>query len=386
MIKNILDFMEQNRLFQVLFTIIVAFTVSKTSIPVIITISRLKNLMDIPGNRSSHDRKTPTLGGVAIFASILIGYFITQGLWPSREGGAIINLTIVAIVILFFLGVKDDILVLSPAKKMVLQVASSALVIVGSDLRIGNLFGIFGVYEIPYWISIILTIFIFIALINAMNLIDGIDGLAGGIGLIASFIFGIWFFINKYYALAMLSASVCGALIGFLRFNFSKTKKIFMGDTGSLILGFLLTMFAIKYINLNQEVDEAGNALAYGSAPVIAVVVLIVPIFDTLRVFLVRILNKKSPFEGDRIHLHHILIDLGFTHFQATSILCVSTLGLAGSFMYFRKIFSNTESLFILISLFLIYLGICFLLKNKVEKRNQLLPMNELKEESQAVL
>ncbi len=380
--QNIIDTMNQNRLLQVIFTISVAYFVSKTSIPVIITISRLKNLMDIPGNRSSHDRKTPTLGGVAIFASILIGYFISQGLWPSREGGAIINLTIVAIVILFFLGVKDDILVLSPAKKMVLQVASSALVIVGSGLRINNMFGIFNIYEIPYLISIILTIFVFIALINAMNLIDGIDGLAGGIGLIASFIFGIWFFINNYFSLAFLSASVCGALIGFLRFNFSKTNKIFMGDTGSLILGFLLTMFAIKYINLNQEVDESGKALAYGSAPVIAVIVLIVPIFDTLRVFLVRILNKKSPFEGDRNHLHHILIDLGFSHRNATLLLCFCTLVLVGSFMYFRKFFTNTQSLFLLIGLFIGYLGICYLLKTIVEKRDMNLQLENVKDET----
>ncbi len=369
---NILEILAQNRLYQVVITVIVSFLVAKTSIPVIITISRLKNLMDIPGNRSSHDKKTPTLGGVAIFASILIGYFIAQGLWPSREGGEIINLTIVAIVILFFLGVKDDILVLSPAKKMVLQVASSALVIIGSGLRITNLFGIFGIYEINYIVSIFLTIFVFIALINAMNLIDGIDGLAGAIGFIASFIFGIWFFLNEYFALAFLSASVCGALIGFLMFNFSKTKKIFMGDTGSLILGFLLTMFAIKYINLNQEVDIKGTQLlAYGSAPVIAVVVLIVPIFDTLRVFLVRILNKKSPFEGDRNHLHHIMVDLGLSHMQATIILSLATVFLAACFLNFREIFTNTESLFVLIGLFMVYLVICYLLKNKIEKRNE---------------
>jgi UDP-GlcNAc:undecaprenyl-phosphate/decaprenyl-phosphate GlcNAc-1-phosphate transferase len=382
MIREALDFMEQNRLYQVLFTVFVSFIVSKTSIPVIITISRLKNLMDIPGNRSSHDRKTPTLGGVAIFASILIGYFITQGLWPSKEAGGIINLTIVAIVILFFLGVKDDILVLSPAKKMVLQVASSALVIIGSDLRINNLFGIFGVYEINYTFSIILTIFIFIALINAMNLIDGIDGLAGGIGFIASFIFGIWFFINQNFALSFLAASVCGALIGFLLFNFSKTQKIFMGDTGSLILGFLLTIFAVKFINLNQEIDEAGNLLNYGSTPVIAIVVLIIPIFDTLRVFLVRILNKKSPFEGDRIHLHHILIDYGFSHIMATTLLCFTTLCLAGVFMNFREVFTNNESLYILIALFIIYLIVCYLLKTSVEKRSIVENIDSLQKET----
>jgi UDP-GlcNAc:undecaprenyl-phosphate/decaprenyl-phosphate GlcNAc-1-phosphate transferase len=368
-LQEILKNFGENRLLQSILTMGLSYFVSVSSIPVIITISRLKNLMDVPGERSSHEIKTPTLGGVAIFASVLIGYFITQGLWPSKEGDSIINLTIVAIVILFFLGVKDDILVLSPAKKMVLQVASSALVIIGCDLRINTFFGIFNVYELPYLLSVGLSIFVFIALINAMNLIDGIDGLAGSIGFLASFIFGIWFFLNKQFALVFLSSAVCGSILGFLRFNFSKTRKIFMGDTGSLILGFILTVFAIKFMNLNDAVNPNKSIhYAYGSAPILAIIVLVVPIFDTLRVFIVRILNKKSPFEGDRNHLHHILIDLGFSHFQASFSLTIITSILVILFATFRHQLSNNQSLILLSCLFFAYLGVCQLLKNKVKK------------------
>ncbi len=367
MIDQILPFLSNNRLIQVIFTTIIAFLVSKNSIPVIITISRLKNLMDIPDGRSSHTRKTPTLGGVAIFASILISYFIAQGLWPATDGGQIINLTIVAIVILFFLGVKDDILVLSPAKKMILQIASSALTILGSNLMIDNFFGIFGFYNLPVWVSILLTIFIFIALINSMNLIDGIDGLAGSISLHAAVIFGLWFFANNYYSLSFLAAAVCGALIGFLRYNLSKTNKIFMGDTGSLILGFILTVFAIKFINLNKEFINGEPMATVGSAPILAIILLIVPIFDTLRVFIIRILNGKSPFLGDRNHLHHIMVDLGLSHHLTTAILVLCTNFLTIFFIYVRKILTNNQSLFMLIGLFALYLLICNYLKQKIK-------------------
>lgn len=378
---QLVEYFKNDRLLQTTLTVVVSYGVSISSIPVIITISRLKNLMDVPGERSSHGVKTPTLGGVAIFAAVLIGYFVTQGLWPSKEGDNVINLTIVAIVILFFLGVKDDILVLSPAKKMLLQVASSALLIFGSDLRINTFFGIFNVYELPYWVSIGLSIFIFIALINAMNLIDGIDGLAGSISFLASFIFGIWFYLNSQYAFVFLSAAVCGSLLGFLKFNFSKTRKVFMGDTGSLILGFILTMFAIKFINMNDAINPNRSIhYPYGSAPILAIIVLVIPIFDTLRVFIIRILNKKSPFEGDRNHLHHILVDSGFSHMQASFFLTAITAALVSLFAYFRSYLSNNESLFFLCSLFAIYVGICHLLKARINRVEEAKLEREIKD------
>ncbi len=352
-----------DRLFQVIVSAIVACATSITAIPVIIKISRLKNLMADPGERSSHITKTPTLGGVAIFASTLISYF----LWENPDEGQLIHLSFSAIVILFFLGVKDDILVLSPKKKMFVQVAVSALVVILADLRIENLFGIFGINEVPYILSLPLTVFIFIALINAINLIDGIDGLAGGIGMIAGGMFGLWFFLNGHFAMACLAASMSGSLFGFLRFNYSKTSKIFMGDTGSLIVGFLLSMFALKFIQLNIEYRFNPNASF--SAPILAIVVLIVPIFDTLRVFIIRLKDKKSPFIGDRNHLHHILIDSGLTHFQTSVILWTFTLISTIFFLTISKATDNTTSLYILIVLFAIYMWISHILKHNNTNR-----------------
>ena len=352
-----------DRLFQVIVSAIVACATSITAIPVIIKISRLKNLMADPGERSSHITKTPTLGGVAIFASTLISYF----LWENPDEGQLIHLSISAIVILFFLGVKDDILVLSPKKKMFVQVAVSALVVVLADLRIENLFGIFGINEVPYVLSLPLTVFIFIALINAINLIDGIDGLAGGIGMIAGGMFGLWFFLNGHFAMACLAASMAGSLFGFLRFNYSRTSKIFMGDTGSLIVGFLLSMFALKFIQLNIEYRFNPNASF--SAPILAIVVLIVPIFDTLRVFIIRLKDKKSPFVGDRNHLHHILIDSGLSHFQTSVILWTFTLISTILFLTISKATDNTTSLYILIIIFAIYMWIAHILKHNNTNR-----------------
>jgi len=355
-----------DRLFQVVVSAIVACATSVTAIPVIIKISRLKNLMADPGERSSHITKTPTLGGVAIFASTLISYF----LWENPDEGQLIHLSISAIVVLFFLGVKDDILVLSPKKKMFVQVIVSALVVILADLRIENLFGIFGINEVPYVLSLLLTVFIFIALINAINLIDGIDGLAGGIGMIAGGMFGLWFFLNGYFAMACLAASMSGSLFGFLRFNYSKTSKIFMGDTGSLIIGFLLSMFALNFIQLNIEYRFNPNASF--SAPILAIVVLIVPIFDTLRVFIVRLKDKKSPFIGDRNHLHHILIDSGLSHFQTSVILWVFTLISTILFLTISKTMDNTTSLYMLIVLFAIYMWVAHILKhNNTNKETQ---------------
>ncbi|NBB30776.1 glycosyltransferase family 4 protein [Cellulophaga sp. BC115SP] len=366
-----------DRLFQIIVSAIVAAIVSVAAIPVIIKISRLKNLMAEPGERSSHIKKTPTLGGVAIFASTLISYF----LWSNPDEGEFVHLSISAMVILFFLGVKDDILVLSPKKKMYVQIAASALVVVFGDVRLENLFGIFGIDEVPYILSLPLTVFVFIALINAINLIDGIDGLAGGIGMICGGLFGLWFYLNGYFAMACLAASMAGSLFGFLRFNYSKTSKIFMGDTGSLIVGFLLTMFAIKFVQLNIAYRFDPNALF--SAPILAIVVLIVPIFDTLRVFIVRLKDKKSPFVGDRNHLHHILIDSGMTHLQASVVLWVFTVVSTIAFLFITKNSDNTTSLYILGGLFGLYMWLSHILKARNAKRQELLDAAEAEAQKQ---
>jgi UDP-N-acetylmuramyl pentapeptide phosphotransferase/UDP-N-acetylglucosamine-1-phosphate transferase len=350
----------QNKEFQILLSLLISLTISVASIPVIINISKLKDLMAEIELRSSHETLTPTLGGVAIFAATLISYFI----WDNPHEGHEIHLAVADLIILFFLGIKDDILILSPKKKLLIQIAASILLITLGDLRITSLYGLLGITNIPFFISIIFTTFIFISLINAINLLDGIDGLAGTVGVLASVCFGSLFYKLELYAYATLAFSLAGSLIGFLRYNWSIKNKIFMGDTGSLIVGFLLSFFAVKYIVLNSEYlynPQLGN-----DAPILAMLILILPLFDTLRMFIIRLLAKKSPFEGDRNHLHHIVIDQGISHMAATAWLVGGNSILLFAYFYFKPTFSNLEFIYTTLALFGVYCLLAYLLGKRI--------------------
>ena len=349
-------------LYQCILSLLVACFVSVVAIPVVIKISELKSLMEKPGERRSHTTPTPTFGGIAIFAAILIAYF----LWPSIDQTDVYrtNLSVAGMTILFFIGIKDDLVGIDPNKKILFQIMAAMILIFFGDLRVDYLYGILGFHHIEDGFSILLTCFIFIALTNAINLIDGIDGLAGGIATIASGTFGSWFLLTNHFTMACLAFTLTGALIGFLRFNFSKTSKIFMGNTGSLIIGFMLAFFAVRFVNLN--VSYRYEPTAFFNAPIIAIVILIVPIFDTMRVFLVRILAGRSPFSADRNHMHHILLDNGLSHARATAVLCGASLMNTVLFFLLHRNITNTQSLLILGGMFGIYMVVSFSLKMRV--------------------
>lgn len=349
-------------IYQCILSFLVACFVSVVSIPVVIKISELKSLMEKPGERRSHSTPTPTFGGIAIFAAILIAYF----LWPSIDQTDIYrtNLSVAGMTILFFIGIKDDLVGIDPNKKILFQVLAAMILILFGDLRVDYLYGILGFHHIDQVFGVLLTCFIFIALTNAINLIDGIDGLAGGIATIASGTFGGWFLLTNHFTMACLAFTLSGALIGFLRFNFSKTSKIFMGNTGSLIIGFMLAFFAVRFVSLNASFRYEPTA--FFNAPIIAIVILIVPIFDTLRVFLVRILAGRSPFSADRNHMHHILLDNGLSHIGATAVLCGASLLNTILFFLLHRNITNTQSLIILGALFGIYMIASFTLKMRV--------------------
>ncbi|CCH52776.1 Glycosyl transferase, family 4, conserved region [Fibrisoma limi BUZ 3] len=349
-------------LYQCILSFLVACFVAVVSIPVVIKISELKSLMEKPGDRRAHKVPTPTFGGIAIFAAVLIAYFLR----PSIDQTDVYrtNLSIVGMTILFFIGIKDDLVGIDPNKKILFQVLPALILIFFGDLKVDYLYGILGFHHVEDLISVLLTCFIFIAVTNAMNLIDGIDGLAGGIATIASATFGAWFLLTNHFAMACLAFTLAGALIGFLRFNFSKTSKIFMGNTGSLIIGFMLSFFAVRFVALNAS--YRFDPTSFFNAPIIAIVILIVPIFDTLRVFLVRILAGRSPFSADRNHMHHILLDNGLSHIAATAVLCGTSLLNTILFFALHRNISNTESLMILGVLFMLYMLSSFLLKMRV--------------------
>jgi UDP-GlcNAc:undecaprenyl-phosphate GlcNAc-1-phosphate transferase len=336
--------------YQLVISMVLSFAITWRSIPVIINICNLKGLMVDPIKRSSHETPTPTFGGVAIFASTLIGYM----LWNFNDEGFLLHKVFAGLVILFFLGIKDDLFALDALKKLGSQVLVAILVVVGSDLRVTSFFGIFGIYELHYVVSVLFTIFLIVALINSFNLIDGVDGLSGGIAMIASAGFALWFALNNEWSLACLGFSMSASLLGFLRYNFSPTNKIFMGDTGSLIVGFVVAVLSIKFVQHN--VFNSNHNSVYQNAPVIAIVLLSVPIFDTLRVFGLRILKGKSPFKADRLHLHHLMVDNGLSHIATSFILYFATISLTTFTYVLRTYFTNTQLSVSLLILFLAYL------------------------------
>ncbi len=306
-------------MYDILFSFITSFLLTFLAVPSIITVAQKRKLTDQPNERSSHSVEIPSLGGIAIFA----GMIFSLVLWTPFYIFGDLQYILCSCILVFLIGIRDDLLPLSADKKLLGQIFAAGLLVVKSDIKLTSLYGVMGIYDIPDWVAIPLSLFVIIVIINSFNLIDGINGLAGFIGLLISTYFGVWFFLVDSYALAILSFSLAGALIGFLRYNLTPAK-IFMGDTGSLLTGLVASILAIKFIEYNKVHELSPFHIR--SAPAVAFGVLILPLFDTLRVFMVRILRGRSPFVADRTHLHHYMIEAGFTHMQATSMLLLVNL------------------------------------------------------------
>lgn len=292
------------------------------SIPPIIKVAYQRRLFDARiGTGKIHKRMIPNFGGVAIFMAFLISSSLFIPSTILQEG----NVLRAVALFLFMTGLKDDFISLSPAMKFVAQFTSAFIVALVADFRINNLHGIFGLAELSYTSSVFLTVFFIVGIVNAFNLIDGIDGLAGMLGLILSISYAYIFFKAGDPGYSQLAIALAGALIGFLFFNMNPAK-IMMADSGSMILGFMAAIFSIRFTAI-----EGYQGLVLGSSLVnnptgIVLAIIIVPVFDTLRVITLRIIGKKSPFKGDNNHLHHRLLSLGLSHFQTTFVLSLITI------------------------------------------------------------
>lgn len=304
-----------NYYFLTVFAFALAFAITAIAIPAVIKVAELKHLFDEPDQRKTHKQKTPTLGGVAIFAGLIISFSLMKDFQNLID----VKYLVPALIIIFFAGIKDDILVLTPMKKFIAQFISAFLIVFLGNLKINSFYGMFGLQDMPGWVAIIFTILAIVTIINCYNLIDGADGLAGSQGLLSAVVFGMWFGATENWSLAFLSFSVAGSLAGYLIFNW-QPAKIFMGDTGAMLVGFVLSVLAIHFIELNKSLGIAADYWIHAS-PSVAIGIMAIPIFDMLRVFGLRLLKKKSPFNPDRTHLHHILIDLGLTHSQLSLVL-----------------------------------------------------------------
>tara|TARA_R100001369_G_scaffold69766_1_gene97391 strand:+ start:902 stop:1936 length:1035 start_codon:yes stop_codon:yes gene_type:complete len=326
--------------------------------------------MDEPIDRSMHTAKTPTLGGVGMFICFsltLIGLGMLLGL--SQTDLLKLLSVLAASITLMFLGIKDDLLGLAPKKKFMIQVLAAALVIVLTDVRIISCYGLLGLEELPYWASVGFSIFVFLAVINAFNLIDGIDGLAGTIGIIVSTTFGAFYFLNSRYLMVVISFSLIGALLGFLRFNLSEKRKIFMGDSGSMFVGFLLAYQAISFLEFQARAD-APVIMPY--APIMAMAILSFPILDTIRVFALRIRQGRSPFSADRNHIHHRLLQLGLTHKKATLVLgTLNVLVIALAFLI-KDLYINLQLYILVLAVPLLYAGPWLVIRKEIKNNHVL--------------
>ena len=312
---------------QIIIAGILAFLTTFYAIPIIIRVAEAKKLYDEPDDiRKLHTKPIPSLGGLGIFVGFTLAILLTINFTYTAPE---FQYYVAGILLIFFVGMKDDILVLSAMKKFLGQVFVAAILIFKANLVIDNMGGFLGVYAIDQSASYLLTLLTIVVIVNAFNLIDGVDGLAGSLGFLTSLVFGIFFFVNGNIPYGILGFAFASSLLAFLIYNFHPAK-IFMGDTGSLLIGVVTSILVIKFI------QTAGGYTVYpvAAAPAVGFAIVLLPLMDTLRVFAIRISHGRSPFSPDRNHIHHLLMDKGLNHKMVTfTCLAISAVFIAAGFL-----------------------------------------------------
>lgn len=291
---------------------VTAFVVTLMAIPPIITLVNRYKLYDIPNARKEHRIPVPTMGGIAIVGGMLFSLL----LWlPFHyELGQIAFF--LSVIVLLGLGIMDDLKDLSAKYKFAIQVGLACLIAL-SGIRITSFDGLFGIHELPLIPQYTLTVLAIVGITNAFNLVDGIDGLAGGLGFMSLMTLGIFLSFSGDVNTALIAFALAGGVLAFLYFNFNPAK-IFMGDTGSLVLGFVIAVLCIRLMQVNIHSDNP----VLQHSPVFVLGIVLIPVFDTLRVFAMRIWRGKSPFEADKTHIHHLLTNSGYSHAFAARVIC----------------------------------------------------------------
>lgn len=331
-----------------------AFVITFLAIPAIMKVAEEKKLFDLPDSRKLHTTPIASLGGVGIF----LGLFLSCLLTITTNQNSEIKFVFASGMVVFFLGLKDDILVISALKKFLGQIAAAAILVHLAGIRIESMHGILGLGTLPEPISYLISYATIIVIVNAYNLIDGVDGLAGSLGLMTTSLFGVYFFAANMPAYSLMAFAMAGSLLAFLVFNFNPAK-IFMGDSGSLLLGLVNAILVIKFIAV---ADAPGAPIPVASTVAVAVSILIVPLLDTLRVFSIRLAKGRSPFIPDRNHIHHLLLDRGMNHRYVT-VTCV---GLNAAFIvmaYFGRELGSNLLLILMFVASAAFIGMLMLVK-----------------------
>ena len=315
--------------------------------PKILKIAILKNIVDNPDARKLQRCPIPVMGGIAVFFGLLVGICSSQIMFFSPG----VFILTAAMLVMLYTGTIDDILDLSPNIRFLIEILVVGFIMYVNECAIDNFNGLWGIGTIPMWFAAPLTVFAAVGIINAINLIDGVNGLSSGFCFMASVLFAIMFYISGNVTMTILATSAAGAIVPFFLHNvFGKTSKMFIGDGGTLVIGTMMSMFVISILgkgSLSARFAEQGVGLIPFTLAVLAV-----PVFDTLRVMSMRILRGKSPFSPDKTHLHHLFIELGFTHTGTTvSILSLNFLIVVVWFLSYKLGASIDAQLYIVIAM-----------------------------------
>jgi UDP-GlcNAc:undecaprenyl-phosphate/decaprenyl-phosphate GlcNAc-1-phosphate transferase len=331
----------------------ISFLISVLFFPVFIKLLRKWEILDNAGEHKIHSSFTPSMGGI----SILLGVVLTLLMSLPFQEWVRFKYFFIAIGLMFLIGLRDDILALDPKQKLFSQFLPVFLLVFLDDSLLTSFYGLIPGVSFPIYVSWIISIFTMVIVTNAYNLIDGVDGLAGSIGLLCLFCFGTWFYEIGNTSLSLISFCFAGSVAAFLFFNW-QPSRIFMGDTGALMVGLLLTYLTFRFININ-EVLPTTHPAKFTASVATAICVLIIPIFDTFRVILLRIKRMQSPFRADRNHIHHQFLNLGFSHAGTVLILA----GINVFFILLAVLLKKSSDQLILGLVVVICLGINMILK-----------------------
>lgn len=352
-------------------------------LPKVLWVSQQKGLMAEVNERSSHSMPVPAFGGVAFYISIILILSTLQSMRLTFVG----NHLIAAITLLFMVGLKDDLVVSSARVKLIGQLIAAFFLIFSPELTLTSLHGFLGIYEIHPLMSIFLKGFIVIALINSYNLIDGIDGLGAITGIVIAGVFSWVFFLTNQPYYVMVAISVAGILAGFLRYNLSRgRKKMFMGDSGSLVIGLLLAFLTLRFLGMKPDTLLMAEGYHPGNRLILLACILFIPVFDTLRVIFIRLANGKSPFTADRNHTHNVLIDLGLSHIKASVFLGLLNLGVIIVYFYSSNKLEHKWLLLILVLVYLTAFALFSILKTIGKQQHFQVKFKLLAKRSGAVL
>ncbi len=350
----------------ILLPILLSFIGTLWMHPKILKIAILKNLVDNPDARKLQRNPVPVMGGIAVFFGIAIGLCSSPAMFSSANTFMLIS----AMLIMLYVGTIDDIINLSPTIRFAIEIIIIAWLMYASDSSINCFWGLWGISSIPQWAAYALTIFASVGIINAINLIDGVNGLSSGFCFMSSVLFAIFFHITGNQVMTTLALSAAGAIIPFFLHNvFGQSTKMFIGDGGTLVIGTMMAMFVMNILGTNSGCSILA-AKGVGLIP-FTLAVLSIPVFDTLRVMSARILNKKSPFHPDKTHLHHMFIDLGFSHIGTTiSILSLNFLIVAAWFISYKLGASIETQLYIVVALSLLTTFVLYWFAKRQIKHN----------------